>query len=59
MRRTQSNRETQNRSQIDRVMRQMQANGFDIQVINTPEQTRRYQQQNQLRNVVNQKGTIK
>jgi hypothetical protein len=56
VRRTQSNRETQNRSQIDRVMRQMQANGFDIQVINTTEQARRYQLQNQARNVVNQGG---
>ena len=53
VRRTQNNRETQNRSQIDRVMRQMQANGFDVQVINTPERARRYQQQNQSRNVVN------
>ena len=56
VRRTQNNQETQNRSQIDRVMRQMQANGFDIQVINTQEQARRYQLQNQARNVVNQGG---
>jgi len=55
VRRTQNNQETQNRSQIDRVMRQMQANGYDIQIINI-EQARRYQLQNQARNVVNQRG---
>jgi hypothetical protein len=54
--RTQITQENQNRSQIERVVRQMQGKGFDIQVINNTEQARRFSQQNQFRNVVNQGG---
>jgi len=56
VRRTEKRQAQQNRSQIDRVIRDMQNNGFDIQVINNVEQARRFSRENEARNVVNQGG---
>lgn len=51
--RTQNNRSNGQRSQIDRVIRNMQNNGFEIQVIDNVQQARRYSTQNRTQNVVN------
>jgi len=50
---SQRNAENSNRSQIERVIRSMQNNGFDIQVINSAQQARRYAAQNRLGNGLN------
>ena len=54
--RTQNTQLSQNSSQIDRVIRKMQSNGFEIQVVNDAAGARRYSQQNQARNIVNSRG---
>lgn len=51
--RTQRNVENANRSQIERVIRNMQNNGYDIQVIENATQARRFSNQNRSQNVVN------
>lgn len=58
-RRTQTSRssnETSNRSNIDRVIRRLQGNGVEVQVINNVNQARQFSQQNSGRNVVNLGG---
>lgn len=56
VRRSQNSQENQNRSHIDRVVRRLQGNGIEVQVINDANQARQYSQQNSDRNVVNLGG---
>ena len=51
-----SSNENSNRSNIDRVIRKLQGNGLDVQVINSRTQARQYRQQSPARNGANTAG---